>query len=48
MTFTEAKEQFDQKYQNATEFDGFLHDHLTFGKKTNFKKKEIICQLSKI
>lgn len=39
MTFTEAKEAFNQKYKNATEFDCFLQEHLTFNKKTNVRKK---------
>ena len=39
MTFTEAKQEFDNKYENTVEFNCFLQEHLTFGKKTNFKKK---------
>lgn len=39
MTFTEAKQEFDNKYENVTEFDCFIQEHLTFNKKTNFKKK---------
>jgi len=39
MTFTEAKQDFDSKYENLVEFDCFIQEHLTFGKKTNFKKK---------
>jgi type I restriction enzyme M protein len=39
MTFTEAKHEFDKKYGTATEYDCFLSEHLTFGRKTNFKKK---------
>lgn len=39
MTFTEAKQEFDRKYENVAEFDCFIQEHLTFGKKTNFKKK---------
>lgn len=39
MTFTEAKQEFDKKYGTATEYDCFLPEHLTFGRKTNFKKK---------
>lgn len=39
MTFTEAKQEFDSKYENITEFDCFIQEHLTFEKKTNFKKK---------
>ncbi len=39
MTFTEAKQEFDNKYENTVEFDCFIQEHLTFGKKTNFNKK---------
>jgi len=39
MTFTQAKQEFDSKYENVAEFDCFIQEHLTFGKKTNFKKK---------
>lgn len=39
MTFSEAKQKFDNKYENTLEFDCFIQEHLTFGKKTNFKKK---------
>ncbi len=39
MTFTEAKQEFDKKYGTATEYDCFLPEHLTFERKTNFKKK---------
>lgn len=39
MTFIEAKQEFDNKYENIIEFDCFISEHLTFGKKTNFKKK---------
>lgn len=38
-TFTEAKHEFDNKYGTATEYDCFLPEHLNFGRKTNFKKK---------
>ena len=38
MTFTEAKHEFDNKYGTVTEYDCFLTEHLTFGRKTNFKK----------
>lgn len=38
-TFTEAKYEFDKKYGTATEYDCFLSEHLTFNKKTNFRKK---------
>lgn len=39
MNFTEAKHEFDKKYGTVTEYDCFLTEHLTFGRKTNFKKK---------
>lgn len=39
MTFTEAKQEFDNKYENVIEFEGFIQEHLTFGKKTSIKKK---------
>jgi type I restriction enzyme M protein len=39
MTFTEAKHEFDNKYELATEYDCFLAEHLTFGRKANFRKK---------
>lgn len=39
MTFTEAKNDFDEKYGTKVEFDCFLTEHLTIGKKANFKKK---------
>ena len=39
MTFTEAKQEFDNKYENIAEFDCFIQEHLTFGKKTSLKKK---------
>jgi len=39
LTFTEAKQEFDNKYGTAVEYDCFLPEHLTFGRKTNFKKK---------
>lgn len=39
MTFTEAKHEFDYKYELTSQFDCFLSEHLTFGRKTNFKKK---------
>lgn len=38
-TFTEAKHEFDKKYRTVTEYDCFLSEHLTFNKKTNFRKK---------
>jgi type I restriction enzyme M protein len=39
MKFTEAKHEFDSKYSTVTECDCFLTEHLTFGKKTTFTKK---------
>ena len=39
MRFTEAKHEFDNKYGTAIDYDCFLSEHLTFGRKTNFKKK---------
>jgi type I restriction enzyme M protein len=39
MTFTEAKQEFDNKYENISDFECFIQEHLTFNKKTNFKKK---------
>ncbi|RTY89310.1 SAM-dependent methyltransferase [Flavobacterium sp. RSP46] len=40
MTFTEAKQEFDTKYENVAEFECFIQEHLTFNKKTNFKKTD--------
>jgi len=37
--FSEAKQGFDNLYGTATEYECFLAEHLTFGRKTNFKKK---------
>ncbi|MBF0412398.1 MAG: N-6 DNA methylase [Desulfamplus sp.] len=39
MALLEAKLEFDNKYGTATEYDCFLSEHLTFGRKSNFKKK---------
>ena len=39
MTFTEAKNDFDSKYANVTEFTHFLSEHLSYGKVSNLKKK---------
>lgn len=39
MTFTEAKNDFDSKYANVTEFTHFLPEHLSYGKVSNLKKK---------
>jgi len=38
-TFTSAKKEFDEKFEKQTEFDCFLSEHLTFGKKTSIKNK---------
>src|SRR5690606_2091491 len=35
----EAKQEFDKKYANCEDFDCFIQQHLTFNKKTSFKKK---------
>ena len=35
MTFTEAKNDFDSKYANVTEFTHFLSEHLSYGKVSN-------------
>ncbi len=32
-TFTSAKQEFDAKFENSKEFECFLPEHLTFGKK---------------
>lgn len=40
MTFTEAKNEFDLKYGNTSEFECFLTDHLTLNKTTSLKKKD--------
>lgn len=39
MTFTEAKNEFDIKYQFIKEYTCFLPEHLTMNRKTNFQKK---------
>lgn len=39
MNFSEAKRQFDLKYENSAEFECFLVEHLTFNKKVFLKKK---------
>ena len=39
--FSEAKQGFDNLYGTATEYECFLAEHLTFGRKTNFKRKFI-------
>ena len=38
MTFTEAKHEFDKKYGGVKEYDCFLSEHLTYGKKTKLIK----------
>lgn len=38
-SFTVCKQEFDAKYGNAVEFDCFLQEHLSFGKKTSLRKK---------
>lgn len=40
MNFTDAKHAFDIKYENTIEFDCFIQEHLTFGKKAVLKKKD--------
>lgn len=37
-TFSIAKQEFDSKYENTVEFDCFLSEHLTFGRKTSLRK----------
>lgn len=39
MTFTEAKTEFDRKYQLVKEYTCFLPEHLTFERKTILQKK---------
>lgn len=39
MTFTEAKNEFDSKYQFIKEYTCFLPEHLTMNKETKFQKK---------
>ena len=38
-TFTSAKQEFDAKFENSKEFECFLPEHLTFGKKNSIKNK---------
>jgi type I restriction enzyme M protein len=38
-TFSSVKQEFDSKYENLTEFDSFLPEHLTYNKRTNIKNK---------
>jgi type I restriction enzyme M protein len=40
MTFTEAKIDYDSKFGNASEFECFLPDHLTFNKVCSLKKRD--------
>lgn len=40
MTFTEAKIKFDQIYGNVSEYNCFLPEHLTTGRKSLFKKRD--------
>ena len=37
--FTSSKQDFDRKYETQTEFDSFLSEHLTLGKKVTIKNK---------
>ncbi|MGL5257646.1 MAG: HsdM family class I SAM-dependent methyltransferase [Proteocatella sp.] len=39
MTFTEAKQKFDEQYGNRSEFKCFIQEHLTFNKTVNLRKK---------
>lgn len=39
MKFTEAKHEFDCKYSTVTDYDCFLPEHLTFGKKPPLPKR---------
>ena len=41
MTFTEAKNEFDSKYQFIKEYTCFLPEHLTMNKETKFQKKMV-------
>ncbi|MDO9103994.1 MAG: N-6 DNA methylase [Methylovulum sp.] len=38
-SFTSCKQEFDQKYEDQSEFDCFLPEHLTLGKKSSIKNK---------
>lgn len=38
--FTKDKQKFDDEYFNQSEFDCFLPEHLTLGKKTSIKNKD--------
>jgi type I restriction enzyme M protein len=38
-TFSQAKQEFDDQYNNQIEFDCFVSEHLSFGKKATIKNK---------
>ncbi len=38
-SFSEVKAEFDKLYSSVDEYDCFLPEHLSIGKKTNFRKK---------
>lgn len=38
-TFSQVKQEFDNKYENQTEFKCFITEHLTLGKTTSIKNK---------
>ena len=38
-SFTRIKQKFEVKYGNTSQYDCFLPEHLTYGRKTNFRKK---------
>ncbi|WP_203384437.1 class I SAM-dependent DNA methyltransferase [Cysteiniphilum marinum] len=40
LKYSEAKDAFDKKYRESIEYDCFLTEHLTYGRKVNFKKKD--------
>ena len=39
-SFSEVKAEFDKLYSSVDEYDCFLPEHLSIGKKTNFRKKD--------
>ena len=39
-SFTEVKSEFDKSYSSVDEYDCFLPEHLTTGKKTSLRKKD--------
>ena len=39
-SFSQIKLEFDKKYEDSNEFNNFLSEHLTFNKKSTFKKKD--------